>query len=144
MTNCSYCICVFVAAAIEWSNLHPCTPILAFLCRWPARNHQKSSKHSPFKRFFFFFQTAFFFFFFFTTVWLLAEGGSSVVLHRLQPRCLQLTAHTQRHFIPWLTHKDGSACEISGAGSSEGYLLLTPDRERWSGVSHPQSFALLG
>ena len=60
---------------------------------------------------------------------------------RLQPSSLQLTAHIQRHFSPWLTHKDGLACEISGAALSEDYLLLTPDRGRWSRASRPQSFA---
>ena len=42
---------------------------------------------------------------------------------RVQPGCLQLPARTQRHFIQRLAHKDRSACEISGASSSEDDLL---------------------
>ena len=47
----SYCICVVVTTEIKWSVFHLCRPVLAFLCQWPAYNHQQSSKHSPLKRF---------------------------------------------------------------------------------------------
>lgn len=54
-----------------------------------------------------------------------------------------LSAPHSTHTKPFHpAHKGESACEISGAGSSEDYLLLTPDRERRS-QSQPSTFALL-
>lgn len=65
-------------------------------------------------------------------MWLLAECSLAV--------CSSQHTH-KRLLVPWLSHKDGWAGEISGAGWSEGYLLLIPDRGWWSRVSHPRSFA---